>query len=81
MQLALHTGNHWSHFRILCTLCSRFEGNLAGGPYALELRDSDDAGGRALELCARDGSFRLVCQMIRVIGHNDDLRKTELVPL
>jgi len=32
MQLALHTGNNWDHFRILCTLCVRFEGNFSGDP-------------------------------------------------
>ena len=79
MQLALHAHHILDHFRIQCTLCRHFEGDMAGGPYTLELRDMELDGDTLLELRASDGTFRLVCGMISLLGHQRELRGSELI--
>ena len=81
MQIAIHPNNYTKHYRVVCTLCERFEGKLQGGPYALELRDLDLDGAARLELCALDGTFRLVCHMIKFIGRHEELALKERIQI
>lgn len=67
MRLALHPGTYPRHLQLECSECLRFEGDLRGGPYTLDVRTCDWHGTAALELRDVEGRFRLICGQI-VVG-------------
>ena len=68
MRLALHVGSYPRHTKLECSDCLRFEGDLQGGPYTLEVRDCDWHGNTAVELRDVHSKFRVVCGRIAVGG-------------
>ena len=68
MRLALHVGSYPRHTKLECSDCVRFEGDLQGGPYSLEVQDCDWHGDMVVELRDVDGRFRVVCGRIAVGG-------------
>jgi hypothetical protein len=66
MRLVLHTGSHLQHTLLHCSGCLRFEGDIQGGPYELEVRESVWCGHSAFELRDTAGAFRVVCSRIAI---------------
>lgn len=68
MTLALHTGIYLRHTKVQCVDPMRFEGDIQGGPYALQLRPVDWRGESLVELRSADGALRIVAASFKVIG-------------
>lgn len=66
MRLALHIGSYPRHAELHCSDCIRFEGDLQGGPYSLEVGNCDWHGDSVIELRDVDGRFRLVCGRLSI---------------
>jgi len=68
MVVALHQRDYPKGLRLELLEPYVFEGVLRGGPYVLELSESEHAGGPALELADADGKLRILFESLRVMA-------------